>query len=315
MCMIVACHMLSYYKSELALWLNVGVQIFFIISGFLYGSKDILSPIDFIKRSFLKILIPYWLFLAIAVVLYAFLCPDHLTPISIVKALTCSGTIDGLGHLWFVGYILFCYFLTPYLYSLKQYIKGFSNIKTIFIYCGVLLAIQVIGYMFHSYFAPDRVSCYVLGYFVADLFERFSAKQSSILKTLLILIAVLMNGAEVFVKYYSDISFAGWQDTVFRALCHYSHMFLGIAIFLLFYGRFRGYKYCGLLRFSDQYSYPIYIVHQLFILSPLNMMSITDVNVINCLIIVILIILSGILLFYISKWLNDTIMIHSIQTI
>lgn len=89
------------------------------------------------------------------------------------------------------------------------------------------MAIQVIGYMFHSYFDPDRVSCYVLGYFVADLFERFSAKQSSILTTLLILIAVLMNGTEVFVKYYSNISFAGLQDTVFRALCHYSHMFFG----------------------------------------------------------------------------------------
>ena len=37
--MIVSCHFLQYFNLELAWWLNVGVQIFFIMSGFLYGNK------------------------------------------------------------------------------------------------------------------------------------------------------------------------------------------------------------------------------------------------------------------------------------
>lgn len=47
MVMIIACHILQYYKLELAWWLNVGVQIFLIISGFLSGIKTINDPIDF----------------------------------------------------------------------------------------------------------------------------------------------------------------------------------------------------------------------------------------------------------------------------
>ena len=37
---IIACHFCQYYNSEWAWWLNVGVQVFFIISsGYLYGNK------------------------------------------------------------------------------------------------------------------------------------------------------------------------------------------------------------------------------------------------------------------------------------
>lgn len=41
MLMIISCHILQGLNNKWAFWVNVGVQIFFFISGFLYGKKDI----------------------------------------------------------------------------------------------------------------------------------------------------------------------------------------------------------------------------------------------------------------------------------
>ena len=55
MCFIIVCHILQYFGYELAWWLNVGVQMFLFISGFLYGNKNIDDPIIFIRLNFKKI--------------------------------------------------------------------------------------------------------------------------------------------------------------------------------------------------------------------------------------------------------------------
>lgn len=47
MVLIISCHFMQYFEMELAWWLNVGVQIFFTMSGFLYGKKEIDRPIIF----------------------------------------------------------------------------------------------------------------------------------------------------------------------------------------------------------------------------------------------------------------------------
>lgn len=52
---IVACHFLQYYQNGLSQWLNVGVQIFFILSGVLYGNKELGEPASWLIRQYLKI--------------------------------------------------------------------------------------------------------------------------------------------------------------------------------------------------------------------------------------------------------------------
>ena len=308
MVMIISCHMFSYYKSELALWLNVGVQVFFVISGFLYGNKvDIGSPIEFITRNFKKILLPYWVFLVLAVLAYYCLCRETLSLSTTIRAFTCSGTIDGLGHLWFVGYILFCYFLTPYLFWLKKYTEERTVRNTIVIYIILFISIQLIGFLFDSYFAPDKISCYVAGFFLADLFHRLTTRQASYLKWMIFIIALMMNASEIYIKYFTDISFIGWQNTMFRALCRYSHMFLGIAIFLSFYGKFKKCKYSTLIKYSDRYSYPVYLVHQLFILSPLTLMAISDIKFMNWILVIVAICISGVFLYHLSGFIENRI--------
>ncbi|WP_368335686.1 acyltransferase family protein [Phocaeicola dorei] len=79
MLLIISCHICQYYGNELAWWLNVGVQIFFVLSGFLYGNKRIDEPIEWIRKQFVKILPTYYLFIFITVILYLIFSPETLS--------------------------------------------------------------------------------------------------------------------------------------------------------------------------------------------------------------------------------------------
>ena len=59
MVFIISCHFLQFYGNELAWWFNVGVQMFFFISGWIFSKKNM--SIKVMVKQFLKILIPYYI--------------------------------------------------------------------------------------------------------------------------------------------------------------------------------------------------------------------------------------------------------------
>lgn len=169
MMMIISCHFCQYYGDGWSQWLNVGVQIFFILSGFLYGHKHIDEPVSWILKQFTKILIPYYALLFIVVILYGLFCPSDLNLMSTIRAIFCVGTIKGTGHLWFVGNILFCYLITPYLSSLFTYYSSRGWIFHIGLLATLMGLFTTIGVLTGSYFRPGNILCYVLGYFFCNI--------------------------------------------------------------------------------------------------------------------------------------------------
>ena len=73
MSLIVACHIAQAYEYQTAFLLNVGVQIFFLTSGFLYGKIDITNPSEFYKKRLTRIYIPYALVVAIVLIIQSLL--------------------------------------------------------------------------------------------------------------------------------------------------------------------------------------------------------------------------------------------------
>ena len=78
----------------------VGVQIFLIISGYLYGSKSDLfyenGRIEFIISNFKKILLDYYIYVLIVIIpIYFFLQPGTINLANIFRLMTCSGVIGG----------------------------------------------------------------------------------------------------------------------------------------------------------------------------------------------------------------------------
>ena len=89
---IVLCHVFQAYHSPLANLFNVGVPIFFGISGYLYGNKQIGDWKQWAFDRFTKVYVPYAVFLLLVVSLYAVFCPYNLTILgSVVQIFNLQG--------------------------------------------------------------------------------------------------------------------------------------------------------------------------------------------------------------------------------
>ena len=73
----------------------------------------------------------------------------------------------------------------------------------------------------------------------------------------------------------------------------YSHAFLGYSITMLLMIIFKNIKESRILDYSDKYSYEVYLVHQLFILSPLTLLNTSNHFTINVPLTLCAIFLSG----------------------
>ena len=299
--MIVLCHFLQYYGNELAWWFNVGVQIFFVLSGFLYGQKDIQNSIDFLIKQLKKILIPYWIFLFAASVLYAFFDKENISPGVFVYSLLCARTVKGLEHLWFVPYILFCYFVTPYLNDLRKKLENFSIVKFIAVFASVFFAGQIVAILFNSYFDFARVNCYIFGYFLSAAQAIYGKKIIKYSCVFVSIFAVFANALKVYLKYIKSFSSEGMIGLLYNYFLSYTHLLLGAALFLIIYVLTDKMKQNTLLRVSDKYSYCIYLVHQLFILSSFSLVELTGSVTINVLLTLIVVFVFAFLLYHISK--------------
>lgn len=67
---VVACHILQGLDNPWAWILNVGVQVFLVMSGYLYGHKQIGDWKQWFVKRFQKLYIPYVLFVIVSVLAY-----------------------------------------------------------------------------------------------------------------------------------------------------------------------------------------------------------------------------------------------------
>lgn len=299
---IIACHFCQYYGSEWAWWLNVGVQIFFIISGYLYGTKKLSSPFKWMKRQFSKIMIPYWICLSFTLIVYFFHTPYLLSIKRVIGAYFTLGTIKGIEHLWFISYILFCYLITPFLSYLRDYLVKCSIFKTLIILIVMLSIYSLCGVFLKIHFRPGLVCCYIVGYFIAVLQSRVKINVVKLALFSSILPCLFLNAIYCYFRYYHNLDM---RHGVMLHLTDYSHLSLGLTITLLMMTFVRKVKDSLYLRFSDKSSYEIYLVHQIFILSPFSLLGITEFPIINIILTICTILIFGSLLHYINKKCND----------
>ena len=203
---IIFCHSFEYSSSifvnkgwileSIGNYLANGVQVFLIISGYLYGNKqntverpeenlflDSESRIRFLIKNSLKILKDYWIYCILVIFpVYYFKEPLVLTKTKIIEVLVTSDTISGVHHLWFIPYILFCYFLTPYLYDIKEYLKNKSKKSSIKGLLFILFIIIIFSYFFKFYFIYEWICCYVIGFFMTDIISLLDYDEKNILK-------------------------------------------------------------------------------------------------------------------------------------
>ena len=127
MVMVLLCHVFQvagiYFLGEMFI---TAVPLFLFVAGFLSGSKPIVNTKRWLLRRIQRIWVPTTLFFLIMYLSYELLAIEKVTTFRwIFSLLNLQGlnytywkfesysAMGGLGHLWFVTTIMFCYFLTP----------------------------------------------------------------------------------------------------------------------------------------------------------------------------------------------------------
>lgn len=180
---ILMCHLTTHCSIGLiamtSQFFNIGVDIFFIISGFLFGLKnDISSPVKWYLKRIKRIFIPYEIFVIILLIIHLIKGIFSFTVDWVLLIFGMQGSVVnvlGAEQTWFITPLLICYLFTPILAKLTD--KLDSKVKKA-LFISVLIVLPIILSLFESpavktLLAP--LSCYSLAYLLGKNFDKVSS--------------------------------------------------------------------------------------------------------------------------------------------
>ena len=280
MIFIVVCHMMQKdnfatniggASIEWAFWFNIGVQMFLFISGYLYGKKKSIDIVRFYKKCFSKILIDYYIFILIILIITFFLPLLEIDSDGVVGLLTFSGTINGLGHLWFVPTILFCYLLTPIFFSIINAFDKKSDVRFWIESALLLLIMQIVMMRLFKSFSPVWMNNFVLGMIYSRL-EMRGKKNSYLFAVVTFVLCIVIIPVQFRLDYWLHAEFTGTAAVLYDYFCAYGHVFGGIFLTIIIRFFFNKLKKRAhpVLEWSDKYNYDVYLTHPVFVVSALG---------------------------------------------
>ncbi len=265
--LILLCHICLSYHTGWEYLLNIGVQIFFLISGILHGLKGIDNARTWYRSKFIKIFVPYYIYLLCALPIFAFFSTEGVSIRQVVVYLVdiqwfVGGGIKGLGQLWFMSAIAVCYLVTPLLQKFRQYSTHVSI---------VLIAIALVNYsMLHkmeTYFSA--LFLYTIGYYLINAntnVRKFIGWGSFVVSLSIFLLPsvefsmLIQKGANSFNRLFHDF------------------MSIGIVVVSLqFFNTFNLSKVSKVVKWFGAYSFSIYLVHGMYCTgSPFSVFVVED---------------------------------------
>lgn len=243
---IVLCHIFQSYDNPLAWRFNVGVQVFFVLSGYLYGHKVIDNWLKWFWNRAKKLYIPCFIYCLVALSVLNFVVQQ---PVTIYDYITIRA-VDGLSHLWFMKAIFLCYLITPVLSYLRKWSLG---IYILLILCG--MTEFCFFHVQQEYFS--WMWLYAMGYF-------FPLLKAYIQKVLFVVFGLLAIFVSVLMEMPHDLILIDiWHYTCGLALC-----LIPIALFSMVGG------VNPVIKKFDAYSFPIYITHHIYLVGPLSLATV-----------------------------------------
>lgn len=277
MIFIILCHTIGYYHfipgaNALGGLFNVGIYSFFIISGYLYGEKEIKQFGRWYLQRFVKIWLPASVFVGMVLLIF-FVCKQKFNGLSIlIYLLNLSGfgacvqsfyllfeEIEAFSHLWFIFNIMLCYLFLPLFHNLKKMIH--KNNTTIQFVVGLLFVNYMLSTLIDLRFI--YLITFFIGYCLKGRFEEtIKSNQGYFFATCLMIVMQLLRVV---------INMINFNPIGYAAFSEISHLFLGLWIFIsVFYFENKlpkVYEFlCSLyiVKWLDKSSFYIYIVHHVF---------------------------------------------------
>jgi peptidoglycan/LPS O-acetylase OafA/YrhL len=262
--MIIFCHVFQHFNNSYTLALVqfffVGVYIFFILSGYLYGKVDKKINKKWLINRILKLMIPIYIFF---ILYYAFNYVigntiDYKYWLIYLFNVQIFLPIDGLANLWFISVFMLCYVL---LYFVKRYSFIDKNLKIILL----LLTIIAVIVSLYNIKAGDiliYIIIYFWGYYISHNNIKLNTKKILLLACVAIIVRVVCN-ILIDSTYLYDF-----------VISHLTNTIIGLAIITFIMNNKLSRKKENdhkMINYLDEISYYVYIVHYIFLVGYLNL--------------------------------------------
>lgn len=282
MLLIIICHFCDYsnnrYISSLGQFFNIGVFIFIFISGYLYGDKKICNYKKWLFSRVKKIMIPVYIFIVFLIFLNSALTETFQYKYLFIYLFNLQYFFNGItggGHLWFISVILICYLLVPLLNKYKEKVLGYFKYISIFL---IILSI-LIGLVSKVWG--------LLGFYIYVFYLGYFIRNKNFVKIkywkLIVFIILGLVGRIIGKCLFDDTLF---YETTITAI---THTIITVSVFIFLYKilmrvRLKNNSIGGrIISFFDDLSYYIFIVHYMFIIGPVYLLSLTNNMFVNIL--------------------------------
>lgn len=284
---ILLCHFVQQsqnpYLNMSAQFFNIGVELFIILSGFLFGIRGggVTDAKAWYRKRLKRIFVPYEIFIVVLFAIHA-VCGRNLLDMDWVwLALGLQGTVVGvLGaeQTWFITPLLLSYAITP---LLDRYITHQRTKQQIAILVIVAASIKLLWAIPKSPVCStllSLVSVYVIAFVVGRFFDTLTftrAKASLAFGVMCIAFGMRLVARQLF------------DGTVFydRIACGYTQSLAAFCIFYLFAVAFQNRKPPKWVSFIGEISFEVYLVHYMFCVGPVKLFGRTPYWVLDCMIV------------------------------
>ena len=284
--LILLCHLTQTHENAYVVMssqiFNVGVYIFLVISGFLFGHQGISGSYgEWMIRRAKRIFLPYWIFLGllITVLLVGHISIDKTALVrSILGLQGFNYVLPGAQHTWFISAILLFYVMTPFAdFMIKWAGKEVHNGRWKVLLAGFAAVMVFIAFLDQAPFLTACLS-YLMAFMVGKCWneERICARYA-----IVGLSGVGLSFALRFVARF-------WVDGTLlynHVIALYTHFAAALCFVIAAAWLFKS-KPWNCVQFIADLSFEIYLVHYMFIWSPVSVMNATDSWAINCLLVI-----------------------------
>lgn len=269
---IILCHFFQVRGCYAAFsWLNIGVQVFFVLSAKLLCQKDVTTKeeiVTFYKRRISRICLPVWIYLLCLIPLL-FVVGRGPTPSAIVLyAVGMAGFaptgVLGLGHFWYITVLLICYLLVPVLIYIDRIAREKSPLIVLLIKGMTAVAAVLLFIMTPWVHFGVNIALFIISYFYfRSTLDRPRWNRTLTLRLLPLAIAAVV------VRLYLD-SFTAIDSRIYEFVSTSSKAVLGLFLFSLLhllFSRFGSTHFSRGITMLSNTSYEVYIVHQFILLA------------------------------------------------
>ena len=270
---IVLCHMFQAYANQLAYVLNIGVQVFIALSGYLYGKKVITNwkrwGVGRVKRVYLPVI----LFLIAVLPLYLIFHRElfswtayAMNFVNLQGILFATGgeMLSGIRHLWFITAIMFAYFTTPILQRLSKYAEWLFPLLL-----GCVAFLYIVAPM-PLVFVASWFFLYAICYLYTNL-NQTKWYDIGLLILELVLILLIFIHSDVINIYFDPL------NRLFHDVSGIFIVLVGIRLL----SNMNIKDVSMIMDLLDRYSFQIFIVHYFFLIGPFSLVHLTDNPFVN----------------------------------